>query len=160
MNRIFCWEFLIVVLTVVLGLFALHDDRPTYVDLETNVVQEPFVDGQSMLYRIKMIVTRNCTGSLRREIRQGSETFHLADKPFTWLPTDDWEQELSNSDGAGMALNFVIEVPTIGYRNTLATGLASYHVTQISQCNRIQVWFGHTITEHYPPVYFNIEKVN
>lgn len=148
MINTFAWESAIVALAIGIGVAAYFDDRPTYSDLETTVLQEPFLDGQSLLYRWNGKVLRNCKGAMRREIRQGGEIFHLPDRNFTWIPSEEWV--------LGERQNFIVGVGLGDFRGRLGAGPATYHVTQVSHCNRIQSWFGRTIEEEYPPVSFEI----
>lgn len=148
MKRSLYWEFGILALIFTIGAVANFDDKPTFVDLETTVLQEPFLDGRSLLYRWNGRVLRNCTGALRREVRQGDETFYLPDRTFTWIPSAKWSGESRQ--------NFVVAVSLGDFQGRLQSGPATYHVTQVSHCNRIQAWFGHTIEEEYPPIPFVI----
>lgn len=150
MNRSFFWEVAIVALVLVVGVVANFDDRPTYDGLQTNVVAEPYSDGGALVYRWSATVTRNCTGALRREVRQGDEVFYLPDRTFTWIPQDRWTGKSEQS--------FLVAVSLNDFEGRLMPGLASYHVTQVSHCNRIQAWFGHSIQEEYPPVVFTVSE--
>lgn len=151
MKRAKSWEVVIVILIVIFGLFAKYDNRPTFVDLEQTVLQEPFLDGRALLYRLNITILRNCTGALRREVRQGDETLYLPDRTFTWLPDEDWF--------VGKPKEFVTAVSLVDFQGILKSGPATYHVTQISHCNRIQSWFGYTVEEEYPPIPFVISDI-
>ncbi|MEH6521239.1 hypothetical protein [Sulfitobacter sp.] len=151
MRRSFFWEVGIAFSILVIGVAANFDVRPTYKDLEATVLQEPFSDGRrALLYRWDGVVLRNCTGALRREVRQGGETFYLPDRTFTWIPSGRWSGEVRQ--------NFVVAVGLGDFEGRLSNGLATYHVTQVSHCNRIQAWFGYAIEEAYPPVSFLISN--
>jgi hypothetical protein len=148
MSRSIFWETGIALSMLAIGIVANFDERPTYKDLEATVLQEPFSNGRALLYRWNGVVLRNCSGALRREVRQGGETFYLPDRTFTWIPSDRWSGEVRQ--------NVVVAVQLGDFRGRLSNGLATYHVTQVSHCNRVQAWFGTTIEEAYPPVSFLI----
>lgn len=148
MSRVIFWEATICALVFAVGLVAYFDDRPTYEGLETTVLAEPFLKGGALVYRWNGTVTRNCTGSFRREVRQGDDVFYLPDRTFTWIPADVWSGEARQ--------NFLVAVRLGDFEGRLKQGSASYHVTQISHCNRVQAWFGRSIQEFYPPVIFTI----
>jgi len=148
------WEIVILLITLVIGVTATFDDRPTYSNMTSTVVQEPFVDGRAMVYKLELDIERNCTGVFRRHVEQSGEVFHLDDRPFTWIPSDEWEDNETHS----LELSFNVRVNLDDFKGLLQVGPASYHVVQVSHCNRLQQLFGHTIQEAYPPVHFNIIK--
>jgi hypothetical protein len=150
MSRSVSWEIAICALVLMVGVVANYDDRPTYEGLEATVVAEPFLDGGALVYRWSGTVTRNCTGALRREVRQGDEVFYLPERTFTWIPEDRWSGKSEQS--------FLVAVSLGDFEGRLVPGAASYHVTQVSHCNRIQAWLGHTIQEKYPPVMFTVSE--
>jgi hypothetical protein len=150
MNRSLAWEAGIAALFVAIGVAAYFDHRPTYRDLETTVLSEPYADGGALVYRWDGTVTRNCRGAFRREIRQGDNTFHLPDRPFTWIPPSKWNGAFDN--------DFIVTVPMRDVEGHMEAGVASYHVTQVGPCNQIQYFFGGPVEEEYPPVIFNVTK--
>lgn len=152
MNRSIFWEIMICICMFVVTVVANFDDRPTYIGLETTVLAEPFSDGGVLVYRWNGTIIRNCTGSFRREIRQGDEVFYLPERTFTWIPAGDWSGEFKQ--------NFVVAVRLGDFEGRLEDGPASYHVTQVSHCNRIQAWFGHSVQESYPPVVFMVSDLS
>lgn len=144
------WEIYIVLMFLVFGCFAYFDDRPTHRDIRSEVLAEPFADGDAMIYRWSGYVTRNCQGHLRRELRQGGEVYHLNARPFPWIPTDQWKPDA--------LVEHIVSVPLRDLMSTLEDGQVSYHVTEVAICNQIQALFGKPVESEYPVVAFNINK--
>lgn len=141
-------NMLVVLAFVVYGAWLYFDHSPTYEGLETEVLREPFDNGSAMVYSWTGDVIRNCKGTLRRQVRQGTRVFYISERSFSQIPSADWDGR-SEQD-------FVVTVSIAGSRGILTAGPASYHVTSRAYCNKIQELFGNPVEEVYPPVHFII----
>lgn len=148
--RVFHWEVVILALIALVGYFAAIDDRPTYKDLTTTILRQPYVDGGALVYRWKGTVTRNCRGLIRREIRQNGQPYWLPSGSYSFLPSDEWHG-FSDQD-------FIVHVPIDSLIDELKAGPASYHVTLEGFCNQIQYLLGIPVEEKSPPIEFIITK--
>ena len=150
MLKRFGWEFFFVACLVLFVVSAVMDKRPTYdeANLKTEVLVQPYIGSNALIYRWSSTVLRNCRGVRRRHIEQNEKEILLEARTFTWL--DDWDGPVYVDPSIPVRLDHV--------EAKIEAGPASYHVSVRSYCNLFQVWFDSPVSETYPPVHFVIKK--
>jgi hypothetical protein len=140
-------RFLVVVLTAVLS-WLLWWEATTYrqgtaMNIEVRVIQQPFIDGDSLVYRWEGDLVRSCEITiLRRFIDSDGVETRLVSASFP----------PSSISGQGrVAYEVSIDVP-----RQIATGPAIYQATEVPRCTLLQRWF--PVAIDYPPVEFTVTR--
>ena len=126
-----------------LAIPALNYNKGTSEGVTVEIVAQPFLDGNDLVYRWSGEVVRSCSVEIRRE-------FVDSENVVTRLTSRTFGPQ--TPDGLGQA-TYEVSVPV---PLQIADGPATYRATEVPKCNWMQRLF--PVAIEYPPVEFIVSR--